>query len=144
MILGDSMKKIVVLFVILFLTGCNSKETFLVCKGKVKKCTYEPVAASTIGEEMYVCEGDFGIVEATFNYDDNNKWKESTFVTKYYEDQSTDEIYEELMATCNGKCEIEYSDDQIIVTEKYSSNEYQNGSLEEMKKYMSNLDFECE
>jgi hypothetical protein len=141
------MKKIILLFtfVLLFTVGCNNKEELrtLVCSGIAKNCTYQAVEASDIGEEEYVCNEEYGETIVTFEYKENDKWDNVSFITTYYEDKSTDEQYNILLDNCKKNCKLEKENGKIIYTEYYNSSEYQNGSIDKVKKYMNDIGYNC-
>lgn len=135
------MKKLFLVLCLLFLVGCGKEEKTLVCIGKAKECTYVAVMGSTIGEEELVCDKEYGDIEATFIYSNDDKWDSSVFVTKYYENLSSNFDMSSI-GDCQ-RCVVKEENNKIILEENFIPGEYQNGSIDEMKKYMSSLGYSC-
>ena len=141
------MKKLVlILFILLFLCSCgeSKEEKELVCKGSAKSCVYKAVEGSTIGEEEYLCNDSYGEIEVVFKYTNDDKWDSAVYTTTYYENTSTDAQYNQLLEECNSNCVVSMSSGRIVYEETFRSDEYQNGTIDEVKKYMNNMGFICE
>lgn len=143
---------ILMVIVTVILTGCNDKEQKqtskkLVCTSLAKECDYVAVAGSEIGEEEYVCGKTYGTYEKIFNYDNENDktWNDATFITKYDKEISTEEKYNELALNCleTNKCSITFEDGIITISQRIDKNDFQNGTYEEMLKYMNSMDYDC-
>jgi hypothetical protein len=139
------MKKICLVFLCFLCFGCSKskEEQKLICSGTAKVCTYKAVADSTIGEEEYLCDDEYGDTSITFIYKEEDRWDSAYFVTTYFEDKSTDENYDIALSNCINNCKVYKKDDKIVVSEKYSSDKFQNGNIEKVKKYMSDLGYTC-
>ena len=144
---------------ILFFVGCNKDDSIvagsntltetqkLVCTSKAKNCYYKEVEESEIGEAINVCDDPYGTIEITFVYNNSDAWENANLVTTYDKNNSTDEIYEKERQKClidSNFCEVKFESEQIIVTKDLYSNEFQNGTFEEMAKYMKDLGYICQ